>query len=298
MSTPSFVDGIGAFADRYQGFLLDQWGVIHDGQQALPAALAALGELKRRNKRLVVLSNSGRRAALNRRRLAEMGFNVAMFDAVVTSGEAAWQALERRNLPGFAELGRRCLLFTIGGDLGVVADLGLELVDTPEQADFLFLTGTEIPPLTLDDYRAILERAAVRDLPMVCSNPDRVAPSGTELVIAPGTIAAMYEAMGGTVRYIGKPHAPIYGACLDALEGLELARDRGRGQFARARHQGCQQCRHRQLLPHRRHPRRRVPAERLTRRRRAATREAERTATRRRPIGSCRACPGSRRQKL
>ena len=101
MSTPSFVDGIGAFADRYQGFLLDQWGVIHDGQQALPAALAALGELKRRNKRLVVLSNSGRRAALNRRRLAEMGFNVAMFDAVVTSGEAAWQALERRNLPGF-----------------------------------------------------------------------------------------------------------------------------------------------------------------------------------------------------
>ena len=57
---------------------------------------------------------------------------------------------------------------------------------------------------------------------MVCSNPDHVAPSGTELVIAPGTIAAMYEAMGGTVRYIGKPHAPIYGACLDALEGLEL----------------------------------------------------------------------------
>ena len=106
----------------------------------------------------------------------------------------------------------------------MVADLGLELVDTPEQADFLFLTGTEIPPLTLDDYRAVLERAAVRDLPMVCSNPDHVAPSGTELVIAPGTIAAMYEAMGGTVRYIGKPHAPIYGACLDALEGLDWAR--------------------------------------------------------------------------
>ena len=222
MSTPSFVAGIGAFADRYQGFLLDQWGVIHDGQRALPAALAALNELKRRNKRLVVLSNSGRRAELNRRRLAEMGFNVAMFDAVVTSGEAAWQALERRNLPGFAELGRHCLLFTIGGDLGVVADLGLDLVDTPEQADFVFLTGTEIPPLTLDDYRAILERAARLGLPMVCSNPDHVAPSGTELVIAPGTVAAIYEAIGGTVRYIGKPHAPIYGACLDALEGLEL----------------------------------------------------------------------------
>ena len=59
MFPPRFVDGIGAFADRYEGFLLDQWGVIHDGRRALPEAVAALAELKRRNKRLVVLSNSG-----------------------------------------------------------------------------------------------------------------------------------------------------------------------------------------------------------------------------------------------
>ena len=221
MSTPSFVDGIGAFADRYQGFLLDQWGVIHDGQQALPAALAALGELKRRNKRLVVLSNSGRRAALNRCRLAEMGFNVAMFDAVVTSGEAAWQVLKRvtcRASPSSA--GAACC--SPSAATWAWSRISGWTWSCPEQADFLFLTGTEIPPLTLDDYRAVLERAAARDLPMVCSNPDHVAPSRPELVIAPGTIAAMYEAMGGTVRYIGKPHAPIYGACLDALEGLEL----------------------------------------------------------------------------
>ncbi|HEX6012024.1 MAG TPA: HAD family hydrolase, partial [Geminicoccaceae bacterium] len=93
MNSPRFVDGIGAFADRYEGFLLDQWGVIHDGRKALPKAVAALAELKRRNKRLVVLSNSGRRAALNRRRLADLGLDVAMLDAVVTSGEAAWNLL-------------------------------------------------------------------------------------------------------------------------------------------------------------------------------------------------------------
>ena len=159
MISPRFVDGVADLADHYEGFLLDQWGVIHDGRQPLPEAVTALTELKRRNKRLVVLSNSGRRAALNRRRLAEMGLDVAMFDAVVTSGEAAWQVLKQRSLPGFGELGRRCRLFTIGGDLGVVEDLGLELVEAPEQADFLFLTGTEIPPLTLDDYHAVLVRA-------------------------------------------------------------------------------------------------------------------------------------------
>ena len=221
MTSPRFVDGIGAFADRYEGFLLDQWGVIHDGRKALPEAVAALAELKRRNKRLVVLSNSGRRAALNRRRLAEMGLNVAMFDAVVTSGEAAWNLLRHRTQPGFRDLGRRCVLFTIGGDLGVLDDLGIEVVEDPADADFLFNTGLEIPPRTLDDYRAVLERAAARRLPMVCSNPDRVAPSQGRLITAPGTVAAMYEQMGGTVLYVGKPHAPIYGACLDALEGLE-----------------------------------------------------------------------------
>ena len=223
MSQPRFVDGIGPFADRYQGFLLDQWGVIHDGRRALPEAVAALVELKRRNKRLVVLSNSGRRAALNRRRLADMGLNVALFDAVVTSGEAAWSLLKHRTQPGFRELGHRCVLFTIGGDRGVLDDLGIEVVEDPADADFLFNTGLEIPPRTLDDYRAVLERAGERCLPMLCSNPDRIAPSSGRLITAPGTVAALYEQMGGTVLYVGKPHAPIYGACLDALDGLEPA---------------------------------------------------------------------------
>jgi HAD superfamily hydrolase (TIGR01459 family) len=221
MTSPRFVDGIGAFADRYEGFLLDQWGVIHDGRKALPEAIAALTELKRRNKRLVVLSNSGRRASLNRRRLADMGLDVAMLDAVVTSGEAAWNLLRHRNQPGFRDLGRRCVLFTIGGDRAVLDDLRIEVVEAPEDADFLFNTGLEIPPRTLDDYRAVLERAAERRLPMLCSNPDRVAPSSGRLITAPGTVAAMYEQMGGAVLYVGKPHAPIYGACLDALDGLE-----------------------------------------------------------------------------
>ena len=221
MSTPQFATGIGAFADRYQGFLLDQWGVIHDGRRALPEAVAALAELKRRGKRLVVLSNSGRRAALNRRRLGEMGLDVAMFDAVVTSGEAAWNLLRHRTQPGFKDLGRSCVLFTIGGDQAVIEDLGIEVVERADDADFLFNTGLEIPPRTLDDYRAVLERAMARRLPMVCSNPDRVAPSQGKLITAPGTVAAMYEQLGGTVLYVGKPHAPIYGACLDALDGLE-----------------------------------------------------------------------------
>lgn len=223
MGETRFVEGIRAFADRYQGFVLDQWGVIHDGIAALPAALEAIAELKRRSKRVVLLSNSGRRAELNRRRLAVMGFNPADFDAVVTSGEIAWRQLAARALPPFAGLGQRCLLLTIGGDLGVVADLGLELVNAAEAADFLFVTGLEVPPLTLEDHDPMLETAARRGLPMLCSNPDLVAPVAGELVVAPGSLAERYRALGGTVHLIGKPYPLVYGACRDALDGLEPA---------------------------------------------------------------------------
>ena len=44
----------------------------------------------------------------------------------------------------------------------------------------------------------------------------------------------MYEQMGCEVLYVGKPHAPIYGACLDALEGLEPTEIVGGRRFGRA----------------------------------------------------------------
>ena len=77
-----------------------------------------------------------------------MGLNVAMFDASGDLGRGRLELLRHRTQPGFADLGTRCVLFTIGDDRGVVDDLGIEVVDEPEQADFLFTTGLQIPPLT------------------------------------------------------------------------------------------------------------------------------------------------------
>ena len=47
---------------------------------------------------------------------------------------------------------------------------------------------------------------------MVCANPDRFAHEGNppRLVVRQGSLAALYEAMGGIVCYIGKPHPLAY----------------------------------------------------------------------------------------
>jgi HAD superfamily hydrolase (TIGR01459 family) len=217
----AFVDGVGAFIDAYEGFLIDQWGVLHNGERVYPGAFEVLAELARRNKRVVLLTNSGRRRSFNEERLQELGFNTRALAGIVTSGEATWQALQQRAVEPFRSLGRRCLLFTRADDMGPVEGLDLELVSDPEQADFLYLTWLDALTHSIDTFDQVIEVAARRGLPMVCSNPDRVAPTEGGLTQAPGSLAERYRGIGGRVIYVGKPHAPIYGACLDLLEGLE-----------------------------------------------------------------------------
>jgi HAD superfamily hydrolase (TIGR01459 family) len=217
----AFVVGVGAFIDAYEGFLIDQWGVLHNGERVYPGAFEVLAELARRNKRVVLLTNSGRRRSFNEERLQELGFNTRALAGIVTSGEATWQALRQRAAEPFRSLGRRCLLFTRADDMGPVEGLDLELVTDPEQADFLYLTWLDALTHSIDEFDRVIEAAARRGLPMICSNPDRVAPTEGGLTQAPGSLAERYRGIGGRVIYVGKPHAPIYGACLDLLAGLE-----------------------------------------------------------------------------
>lgn len=220
MPDPRQIQGLAACVDAYEGFVIDQWGVLHDGHEPYPGAPEALARLHALGKRIVLLSNSGRRADHSRRHLATLGFDLSMFDAVVTSGEAAWLHMHQRARAPFDSLGNRCLLLTRDGDRAVVQGLGITVVENVQDADFLFLSGVDSPRLGLDDYGPVLEAAAARGLPAICSNPDRRAPAPGQLVIAPGVLAERYEALGGTVDYVGKPYRPIYDACLEALPGL------------------------------------------------------------------------------
>lgn len=224
MNPPKPVSGLSEVLDRYDAFLIDQWGVMHDGRKLFPGVSETLRRLHAAGRKIVLLSNSGRRAAYNDRRLAEMGLDLGLLAGSVTSGEAAWRLLRERSEPPFSDLGRRCFLFTRFGDLGVIEGLDLELVEDVDAADFLFITGVDSPVKTLDDYLPIVERAARRRIPAICSNPDRVAPVGGRLALAPGAVAEAYEKLGGPVTYVGKPSPHIYEACMQHLPGVPRER--------------------------------------------------------------------------
>jgi HAD superfamily hydrolase (TIGR01459 family) len=218
MIEPTFCSGLADLASRYRGFIVDQWGVLHDGARPYAEALDCLVQLREAGKRVVLLSNSGKRTATNRARLAEIGIDESLYDAIVTSGEATWQALAARTEPFFATLGRCCILWSRYGDRSVIEGLSLEVVERVGDAEFLLLGGVE-DDARPEDFSAHLEAAAARGLPMVCANPDIVAvlPDG-RFGMGPGAVAHHYEQLGGEVGYVGKPHHPIYQVCLEALD--------------------------------------------------------------------------------
>ncbi|THF56384.1 TIGR01459 family HAD-type hydrolase [Ollibium composti] len=213
MTAPIALSGIGALADRFDVFFIDQFGVLHDGTAPYPGAVDALARLTASGKTTALLSNSGKRSAPNEARLVKLGFKPGSWSHFLSSGEVAW-----RQLADAGQSGRRCLLVARDGDTSAVDGLPLQLVDDGAQADVVLLSASESDRHDLAHYQKLLGPAARRGVPCLCTNPDKImlTPSGPSF--GAGRIAELYAELGGSVTWIGKPFPEIYTAAL-ALAG-------------------------------------------------------------------------------
>lgn len=241
---------------RYPAILLDQFGVLHDGVSPYPGSIEATRHLAEDQKRkILLLSNSSRRAVHALDKLSSMGFKREWFFGAVTSGEVAHRLLEARKrredgadvgkeavvldergaLLDVSRLGKRCFHVTWGARGAVFVDgLGLELVPSPEEADFILAHGTEAiggssHNIELEALRILLEDAARSRngkgaaVPLLCANPDLVTVNGAAgLVTMPGTLARWYSDAGGRVALLGKPGAAIYSAAAALLQKQQM----------------------------------------------------------------------------
>lgn len=203
-------EGLSDLSDSYMGWILDQWGVLHDGNKPYDGVIEALQELKKRKKQIILLSNSGKRAKTNADRLEKIGFDVSLFTDIITSGEMTWQGLKNRDEGIFKGLGDQCLLFSRQNDTAILDGCGISVVDTVEKADFILMSGIDRVDKQLSDYEPYLREGVRKGLKMICANPDMRALMGAQTYLGPGQVAKKYADFGGVVHYIGKPHAPIY----------------------------------------------------------------------------------------
>jgi HAD superfamily hydrolase (TIGR01459 family) len=189
------IERLSEIASGFGGMLIDQFGVIHDGERLYPGTLRVLNELRAIGIPVAVMTNSGKRAEANRRRLVKMGVPRECFVDAVSSGEVAFSSLTARKA------------FLIGKDGEDYGFEGIEFVSDPAEAEVILILGSNVPKTSLEEYRRLLTGLK---LPAICCNPDRLMLTPQGLMPAPGAIAALYEEMGGHVTWIGKPYPGIY----------------------------------------------------------------------------------------
>jgi HAD superfamily hydrolase (TIGR01459 family) len=214
MTSLSRLDGLGRIAGDYQAIFCDVWGVVHDGRKAFASACEALGMFRRRHGPVILITN----APVPKERVTalfpRLGVPADCFDDVVTSGEATTREL-LRHAPG--------PVYPIGlaGDASVYAGLDLEFTTEASRARVVCCTSLrEVPDGRPETYRDELQELIGRGLTMICANPDLQFRYGDRLIWSAGSLAALYESLGGRVIRPGKPDEAIYRLSFERLVGL------------------------------------------------------------------------------
>lgn len=210
------LSSVASLPEKYQAWLCDIWGVMHNGMRPFAGACDACVRFREQGGVVVLLSNSPRPHGSVGRQLAQIGVPETSYDAIVTSGDVTQQILGVRRDRTFFHLGP-------DRDKEIFDGLDMEPVDL-EMADYVLCSGlyddlTQTPA----DYTDLLQDLRARDMPMVCANPDLQVERDDRLIYCAGALAAEYEKLGGEVLYTGKPHLPIYERALALISDLKGA---------------------------------------------------------------------------
>ena len=199
-------------AADYDAILSDVWGVLHNGIEAHPSAVAALRRYRQSGGRVVLITNAPRPSPPIIGMLDSLKVPRDAYDAIVSSGDVT-----RNMLANY----RGQTLHYVGPpheNEGLFEGLDITL-GPAETARAVIVTDLDDDDQTPDDY---LDRVAVwlaHKLPMICANPDRVVEHGSQLIYCGGALADLYEARGGRIHMAGKPYRPIYDKALQEAEG-------------------------------------------------------------------------------
>ena len=196
-------EGLSSIVDKYELFYVDLWGVIHDGIKLHKKAIEVLKEIKKRDKDYVLLTNAPRPNKTVKNFLEKMGMEKEIRDHVFTSGEAALKYLKYNY--------SHQKFFHIGPprDFDLFTGFKKNKSENINDSDFLLCTGLfDDHEDDLKYYKIFLEKSLEKE--MICTNPDLIVDRGNKREFCAGSIAMVFEKMGGKVVYFGKPYPEVY----------------------------------------------------------------------------------------
>jgi len=194
----------------YDTFIIDLWGVMHDGISLKYKAIQVIEELFKKSKKIVFLSNAPRPSEKVKEFLREIKMEEKFLENIVTSGETAMHTI---NSNKFGKL-----FFHLGPakDNSIFYKVK-ENKTTIGNSDFILCTGLlDGHENDLNFYKELLKKSLSKKL--ICTNPDLTVHRGKQEEHCAGAIAKIFESLGGTVVYFGKPYKEIYKMCFTANE--------------------------------------------------------------------------------
>tara|TARA_X000000368_G_scaffold407127_1_gene386208 strand:- start:672 stop:1544 length:873 start_codon:yes stop_codon:yes gene_type:complete len=222
------INGIIDIIDLYDVFIIDQWGVMHDGNYGYNHAIKLIDKLIEEKKKLIIISNSSKRKESSVDRLKSLGFNKKDFLEVMTSGEMIWQELYH-SISNYEIQQKNCFhIYDDSKEDGLNFRIGLKrikFVSNIKDSNFI-LACTPFKNTEPIDYIPILKEAVELNLIMFCANPDFVTieKNNNKNNFVMGTIANLYENMGGKVIILGKPSKKIYLESLKKIKNLDISK--------------------------------------------------------------------------
>ena len=196
--------------ENYDTFVIDLWGVMHNGITLNPNAIKAVDQLKKNSKKIVFLSNAPRPSSKVISFLLKMKMDKKYLGHVMTSGEAAMQAINQK------KFGKKFYHLGPSRDISVFEKVKDNKTDL-QNCNFILCTGLfDDHDKDLDYYKKLLSTHTSKKL--ICTNPDLIVHRGTIEELCAGSVAKVFEDLGGEVIYFGKPHKEIYNMCFDSNE--------------------------------------------------------------------------------
>ena len=196
-------EGLSSIVDNYQLFYVDLWGVVHNGVSLHPEAIKALNEITKKNKDYILLTNAPRPNEAVKFFLEKLGMEKEIREHVFTSGEAALNYL-RKNLSDKT-------FFHVGPprDFDLFKDFKKLQTKNIEDCYYILCTGLfDNHNENLKFYKDLLEKNLEKK--MICTNPDLIVDRGNTRELCAGSVAMIFEKLGGEVIYFGKPYPEVY----------------------------------------------------------------------------------------
>jgi HAD superfamily hydrolase (TIGR01459 family) len=202
-------NGLRSVVENYDIFYIDLWGVVHNGITLHKNAIEALEEITKANKNYVLLTNSPRPSKTVKSSLEKMGMRSEIREKVYSSGEAALGYLKKNLLDDkFYHLGPP-------KDYDLFLDFKKNKTENVEESSYLLCTGLfEEQSEDLNYYKELFKDHISKK--MICTNPDLIVDKGDKRELCAGSIALVFEKLGGEVMYFGKPFPEVYNQAINS----------------------------------------------------------------------------------